>query len=274
MDKVFLALRRATTMMFTPKVWLIVGKPIVLSLLFWGVVIGLTWWLGGDSVSAYVEHLKAQYHTDSSWWRNALTWIATAGALIGVVLLSLFLIVISSILMISIFGMNSINHAVAQRYFPSLAPSEGLSTWATLKRTILWTFGFAFFWIVSTPAYLVAGLGAVIQTIASARYNQKVFTMDALSNHAKLPEYEWIQQNHQKGLFSLGLIVTLMGSLPAFILMGSLLGVVLIPLTALISVVIFTTLSTFCGLAFSCYCLQALVDLRTQGSGLIYSEGE
>ena len=40
------------------------------------------------------------------------------------------------------------------------------------------------------------------------------------------------------------------------------LGLVLLPVTAILSVLTFTALFTYCGLAYSLYCLQALQDLR------------
>ena len=42
------------------------------------------------------------------------------------------------------------------------------------------------------------------------------------------------------------------------------LGLALLPLTAILSVLTFTALFTYCGLAYSLYCLQALQDLREE----------
>ena len=63
-------------------------------------------------------------------------------------------------------------------------------------------------------------------------------------------------------LFLLGVAVTLLGALPTFVWVGSVLGLALLPLTAILSVLTFTALFTYCGLAYSLYCLQALQDLR------------
>jgi hypothetical protein len=116
--------------------------------------------------------------------------------------------------------------------------------------------------LATTPAYFLAGIGVVIHTGVMARYNQKVFAFDALADHATRDEYEQIGNKHNMNLFFLGMAVTLMGAVPTFLWMGSVIGVVLIPLTALLSVLTFTALFTFCGLAYSCYCLSALRDLR------------
>ena len=102
-----------------------------------------------------------------------------------------------------------------------------------------------------------------------ARYNQKVFALDALAEHADAHEYAAITQERNGGLFVLGLVITLMGALPTFIWMGSIIGVVLLPFTAVFSVLTFTALFTFCGLAYSCYCLQALHDYRAVQHGLL-----
>ena len=120
--------------------------------------------------------------------------------------------------------------------------------------------------MVSIPAYVLAGLGALLQGATIARYNQKVFTLDALADHATYEEFQIIEKERQRDLFILGVVVTLLGSLPAFVWVGSLIGLMLLPLTAVLSVLTFTVLFTFCGLGYSVYCLQALSDLRAMQS--------
>ena len=120
-------------------------------------------------------------------------------------------------------------------------------------------------WIISVPAYVLAGVGALIHGGIIARYNQKVFTLDALADHATHEEFEIIAQRHNLNLFLLGVAVTLLGAFPTFVWIGSVLGLVLLPVTAILSVLTFTALFTYCGLAYSLYCLQALQDLRERG---------
>lgn len=262
MNEILTALKRASAMMFSPRVWTLIGRPMLISLLFWGVAIALVWWLAGDSIAGWIHGLQLGHAADVSWWQRVVNWLIGIGSLIVCSLIFLLLVVLSSMFVISAFGMSHINAAVAARYFPELRARQGVSAWRTMRHTIGWTLWFVFFWIVSTPAYLVAGLGALLQTGVIARFNQKVFVLDALANHADPLEYEYIAQQHNRNLFGLGLAVTLLGALPTFVWLGSVMGVVLIPLTALLSVLTFTALFTFCGLAFSCYCLQALHEKR------------
>jgi hypothetical protein len=264
MDKVIKALTRAAVMMLAPRVWGLVWRPVLVSLLFWGVIIGVGWWLMGDAISLRLNDWQASATSTQGWWSRALDWLIGAGAFLLASLLWLMTVAFSSMFLISVFGMTQINQAVAERHFPELVSHKGLSTWHSIRHMVGWTFWFAFFWLVTTPAYFLAGIGAVIQTGVMARYNQKVFAFDALANHATPEEYERIGRGHNMNLFLLGVAVTLMGAVPTFIWMGSVIGVVLIPLTALLSVLTFTALFTFCGLAYSCYCLEALRDLRAQ----------
>ena len=266
MNEILTALKRASAMMFSPRIWALIGRPMLASLLFWGVAIALVWWLAGDSIVGWIHGLQFGHAADVSWWQRVVNWLIGIGSLIVCSLIFLLLVVVSSMFVISVFGMAHINAAVATRYFPDLAARQGVSMWRTMRHTIGWTLWFAFFWIVSTPAYLVAGLGALLQTGVIARFNQKIFVLDALANHADPLEYEHIAQQHNRNLFGLGLVVTLLGALPTFVWLGSVMGVVLIPLTALLSVLTFTALFTFCGLAFSCYCLQALHDKRVSSA--------
>ena len=189
-----------------------------------------------------------------------------AGLLAFVLTAVLFVIltVIWAMIFISIFGMSRINRLVATRYFPDLKSEGKLSTWQSIWHTLKWTFWFAFFWIISVPAYVLAGLGALIHGGIIARYNQKVFTLDALADHATHEEFETIAKRHNTNLFILGVVVTLLGALPTFVWVGSVVGVVLLPVTAILSVLTFTALFTYCGLAYSAYCLQALSDLRQE----------
>ena len=266
MNEILTALKRASAMMFSPRIWALIGRPMLISLLFWGVAIALVWWLAGDSIVGWIHGLQFGHAADVSWWQRVVNWLIGIGSLIVCSLIFLLLVVLSSMFVISAFGMAHINAAGATRYFPDLAARQGVSMWRTMRHTIGWTLWFAFFWIVSTPAYLVAGLGALLQTGVIARFNQKIFVLDALANHADPLEYEHIAQQHNRNLFGLGLVVTLLGALPTFVWLGSVMGVVLIPLTALLSVLTFTALFTFCGLAFSCYCLQALHDKRVSSA--------
>ena len=72
-----------------------------------------------------------------------------------------------------------------------------------------------------------------------------------------------IARTHNFNLFVLGAVVTLLGALPTFVWVGSVIGAVLLPVTAILAVLTFTALFGYCGLAYSCYCLQALDDLRS-----------
>ncbi|TDR32816.1 EI24 domain-containing protein [Hydromonas duriensis] len=262
MKDVIQAMSRATMMMLTPRIWGLVWRPALFSLLGWFVIGGVLWWGFGDDIFVWLTALKNRWALSDAWMAQAMNWAMQGGFWLAVGLLWILLVVLSSMLMISVFGMTHINRAVADKFFPTLQSKGGLSTWLSLRNTMRWTFWFAFFWIISTPAYLFAGLGAVIQTGVMARYNQKVFAFDALADYADTNEYAAIANERNVHLFILGVLITLMGALPTFIWMGSIIGVILLPFAAIFSVLTFTALFTFCGLTYSCYCLQALSDYR------------
>lgn len=274
MGRVVQALSRALVMMFSPRVWLLIWKPALFSAVFWcAVVIAVGYRWGGDltreglSVQAWLNGHLAQWHIGQS----VANFTDTLFAVLVVVLLALLLIVLMvvwAILLISLFGMKHINRLVAQRHFPQLAHSAGLSSLTTVWHSVKWTLWFALFWLLSVPAYFLAGIGALIQGGVVARYNQKIFTLDALADHATAEEFDTIAREHNLNLFMLGVAVTFLGALPAFIWIGSFVGAVLLPLTAMLSLLTFTALFVFCGLAYSCYCLQALSDLRARAVAL------
>ncbi len=235
------------------------------SVLFWLVlmaVVGFVWGHELEVVAVDARNWIAGQWVGDNWWESVLNVMMGFVAFMLTAVLFVVLTVVWAMLLISVFGMSHINRLVAERYFPNLISKGGLSTRRTLWHMFKWTLWFGFFWIVSVPAYLFAGAGALIQAGVIARYNQKVFTLDALANHATHEEFEQIAAQHNWNLFVLGAVVTVLGAFPTFVWVGSVVGAVLLPLTAMLSVLTFTALFTFCGLAYSCYCLQALSDVR------------
>lgn len=231
------------------------------------VVMALIGWLWGDELSRVLLDIR-EWVMGTQGGDHGLTWLLNAvlGLLTFVIvgLSTIVLMAVSAVVFVSVFGMSYINRMVAAAYFPHLTIQVGLSTWRTVWHTVRWTLWFAVFWMISVPAYVLAGLGALMQGAVIARYNQKIFTLDALADHANKQEFEQIAQSHRVNLFVLGVVVTLLGAFPTFVWVGSVLGAILLPITALVSVLMFTTLFTFCGVTYSCYCLQALSDLRAQ----------
>ena len=267
MARVVQALTRALTLMFSPRVWLLIWKPALFSALFWlfiVLVVGVIW---GDDIRAVMMRVQSWIDgqwVGNNWWEMALNGVMGFFAFMLTAVLFVVLTVIWAMVLISVFGMSHINRLVASRYFPNLHREGKLSTWQSIWHTMKWTFWFAFFWIISVPAYVLAGVGALIHGGIIARYNQEVFTLDALADHATHEEFEIIAQRHNLNLFLLGVAVTLLGAFPTFVWIGSVLGLVLLPVTAILSVLTFTALFTYCGLAYSLYCLQALQDLREE----------
>ena len=267
MARVVQALTRALTLMFSPRVWLLIWKPALFSALFWlfiVLVVGVIW---GDDIRAVMMRVQSWIDgqwVGNNWWEMALNGVMGFFAFMLTAVFFVVLTVIWAMVLISVFGMSHINRLVASRYFPNLHREGKLSTWQSIWHTMKWTFWFAFFWIISVPAYVLAGVGALIHGGIIARYNQKVFTLDALADHATHEEFEIIAQRHNLNLFLLGVAVTLLGAFPTFVWIGSVLGLVLLPVTAILSVLTFTALFTYCGLAYSLYCLQALQDLREE----------
>ena len=267
MTRVVQALTRALNLMFSPRVWLLIWKPALFSALFWLVIMLLVCLIWGDDIRVAMTQaqnwIAGQWRGDN-WWEVALNGVMGFFAFMLTAVLFVVLTVIWAMVLISVFGMSRINRLVASRYFPDLHQEGKLSSWQTVWHAMKWTFWFAFFWIISVPAYVLAGAGALLHGGIIARYNQKVFTLDALADHATHEEFETISERHNVNLFVLGVAVTLLGALPTFVWVGSALGLALLPVTGILSVLTFTALFTYCGLAYSLYCLQALQDLRQE----------
>ena len=130
MKRIFQALSRALSLMLTPRVWLLIWKPALFSVLFWLVLVltvGLVW---GDEIKAVAMDARnwvdGQW-TGDNWWESLITAVMGFMAFMLTAVLFVVLTVVWAMVLISVFGMSHINQLVANRFFPNMPKSGGLS---------------------------------------------------------------------------------------------------------------------------------------------------
>lgn len=193
-----------------PAVLLILFVPMIAALLLW-LGIAFVWW---DSWTSLVQAAIVQ-HGNFSWTANwdlaaVASWIAT-----GVVLaLLLPMILITSLLIATVFAMPLLVRHVAQRDFPTLEMRHGGSILGSTWNAVVAISVFVLLWIVTVPLWLLGPLAAVVPLALSAYLNQRLFRYDALSDHADAEEMRRLFQAARGQLFMLGLITGLLYFIP------------------------------------------------------------
>lgn len=231
------ALMSAGRSLSQPAVLLILFVPMLAAVLLW-LGIGFVWW---DSWTSAVQAAIVQ-HGSFSWTANwdltaVASWIATA----IVLALLLPMVIITALLIATVFAMPLLVRHVARHDFPTLEMRHGGSTFGSVWNALVAIFVFASLWIVTLPLWLLGPLAAVLPLAFSAYLNQRLFRYDALSDHADAHEMRRLFQIAHGQLFVLGLITGLLYFIPPISLIAPI----------------------YAALAYIHFCLRALQRIRT-----------
>jgi CysZ protein len=231
------ALADAGRSLVQPAVLLIVFVPMLAALLLW-LGIAVIWWDTWTSMvqAAIVQH--GSFGWTANWDLTAVaSWIATA----TVLALLLPMIIITALLIATVFAMPLLVRHVARRDFPTLEMRHGGSILGSTWNALAAIFVFVLLWIVTLPLWLLGPLAAVLPLALSAYLNQRLFRYDAVSDHADAQEMRRLFQLARGRLFVLGLITGLLYFIPPINLIAPI----------------------FAALAYIHFCLRSLQQMRT-----------
>ncbi|HEY8270995.1 MAG TPA: EI24 domain-containing protein, partial [Pseudobdellovibrionaceae bacterium] len=145
-----------------------------------------------------------------------------------------------SVLLVSQLLLPSILKIIEKKDFPELEKKKGGSLsygfWNTLKASGVYLISL----VVTLPLWLFPGFAVVWPVLLSSYLNKTVFVYDVLEDFASEEERKYLEKEHGRSLYVLGIILGFINY---------------IPLT-------FIVVPTFSGLAYSYFCLNALKDLR------------
>jgi uncharacterized protein involved in cysteine biosynthesis len=223
------------------RVLVIVLLPMTVAVLVW---VGLAWWYW-DSWVGWIHSLLVKA---GEWWFDEydVSSLASVAATILLILLLLPAVLASASLIAAVFAMPLLVEEVAKRDFPQLERRKGGTFLGSLWNAFAALGAFLGLWLLSLPAWLIAGpLAAVVPWLLSAYLNQRLFRYDALSEHATEEEMQRIFSERFGGLFTLGLIT------------GALYFVPLVNLVA----------PVYAALAYTQYGLGELQRLRAEQGG-------
>ncbi len=194
--------------------WIIIW-PILVATSFW-LVIG---YIFSDSFSEIIYQALNEIGI-GEWLRNIEPdWIAAS--IEGLLHIMLFapLIIITMLLITTIFVMPALIKLVAQRNYPGLKRKHGGDITGSIMNALLASGIFILIWIATLPLWTV-GAGILIPFVAAAFMNQQLFRYDALSEHASKEEIKTICAANRYSLWVLGLLTGFVQFIPVLNLLA------------------------------------------------------
>ncbi len=219
-----------------PIILVVLLVPMLVALAIWA---GLSWAFWG-AWTGIVQDLVGG-HVSLGWIAHGdvaklVSWLAVA------IVLALLapLVILTAVLIATVFAMPVLVRNVAQSDFPNLEWRRGGTAMGSLGNALAATAWFALLWIVTLPLWLLGPPAIVLPLLLSAYLNQRLFRYDALAEHADPAEMARIFERARGKLFALGLVTGLVYFIP--------------PLTLIAPI--------FAALAFIHLCLDELQRLR------------
>ena len=233
----FGSLAYAAAHLLHPRMLWLMLWPMLAAAGFWGLVAFALWarsvlWLAGTFkqwLDSAVFFVNVDFGTAATFLANFL-----------LVILFVPVVMLTALVLLSLFGMQQMVDQVARRDFPNLERRHGGGVAGSIGNSIGVLLGMAALGLVSLPLWLVPPLWPLIPVAILAWGNQRLLRYDALAEHASREEMTLLFRRQRGALYGLGLLFAL---------------VAYIPLVGLLAPVLF-------GLAFIHYLLGALDDRR------------
>lgn len=249
-------------------------RVIALSILPLLLAAGLAFGLGYFYWEAAVAGMRA---TLDSWRlvETLLGWLDHVGATglrsvlapLLVLALALPVIVVLSLLLVALLMTPTLVKLVADRRFMGLERKHGGPWWKALAWSAWHAVLALFALVVSMPFWLIPPLVLILPPLIWGWLGYKVFSFDALAEHASVAERRQLMRAHRLPLLLLGLVTGYLGAAPAAIWAFGVMALALAPFLILASIWLYTLVFAFSTLWFTHYCLAALQEMRQQRAG-------
>lgn len=223
---------------------------------FWEpAVAGVTAWFEAfELVQAFLSWLD----------RVGLGTLRTVFAPLVVLVLATPAIVVLCLLLVSLFMTPAMVDLVARRRFGALERRQG----GSLLASVLWSTGSTALALValvlSVPAWFIPPLVLILPPLIWGWLTYRVFTYDALSEHATAEERRALMRRHRSSLLVMGVLSGYVGAAPSLLWASGAMFIALAPLLVPIAIWVYTLVFAFASLWFAHYCLAALERLRQE----------
>ena len=200
-----------------------------------------------------------------SWLdRVGLGTLRTVFAPLVVLVLATPAIVVLCLLLVSLFMTPAMVDLVARRRFGTLERRQG----GSMVASVLWSTGSTLLALValvlSVPAWFIPPLVLILPPLIWGWLTYRVFTYDALSEHATAEERRTLMRRHRSSLLAMGVLSGYVGAAPSLLWASGAMFIALAPLLVPIAIWIYTLVFAFASLWFAHYCLAALERLRQE----------
>lgn len=235
---------------------LMVALSFGLGYFFWeSAVAGVTAWFEAfELVQAFLSWLD----------RVGLGSLRAVFAPLVVLVLATPAIVVLCLLLVSLFMTPAMVDLVARRRFGTLERRHG----GSMLASVLWSTGSTalalFALVLSVPAWFIPPLVLILPPLIWGWLTYRVFTYDALSEHATAEERRTLMRRHRGTLLVMGVLSGYVGAAPSLLWASGAMFIALAPLLVPIAIWIYTLVFAFASLWFAHYCLAALERLRQE----------
>ena len=246
---------RVIALSFLPLVLMVVLS-FGLGYFFWEpAVAGVTAWFEAfELVQAFLAWLD----------RVGLGTLRTVFAPLVVLVLATPAIVVLCLLLVSLFMTPAMVDLVARRRFGTLERRQG----GSMVASVLWSTGSTLLALValvlSVPAWFIPPLVLILPPLIWGWLTYRVFTYDALSEHATAEERRTLMRRHRSSLLAMGVLSGYVGAAPSLLWASGAMFIALAPLLVPIAIWVYTLVFAFASLWFAHYCLAALERLRQE----------
>lgn len=200
MQDILDALTRAFKSLLHPRMLVLTLWPMLLALVFWGVVAWIFWDRWAADMNGFVVSVGAEDKLAEWGFRWLTGWLITA------LLISLLLpvIYVTALAFAAIFAMPGMLNFVAARDYPELERKRGGSFAGSIWNTLVAIAAFLALWVVTLPLWLLPLGVVIVPTLLGAYLNQRLFRYDALADHASKEEFAQIRERANGRLYTLG----------------------------------------------------------------------
>lgn len=232
-----------------------------------GLSVGLAYFFWESAVAAVRATLESWLLVGS-----LLRWLDSMGAEgfrsvmapLVVIALAVPVVLMLSLLLVATMMTPAIVALVGERRFMQLERKRGAGWWQSFAWSLLLSIIALALVVLSMPLWLVPPLVLVLPPLIWGWLTYKVFSFDALAEHASAEERDSVMRKHRLPLLTMGVITGYLGAAPSLIWAFSMMAVVLAPLLVLLTIWLYTLVFAFSSLWFTHFCLAALADLRAQ----------
>jgi hypothetical protein len=118
--------------------------------------------------------------------------------------------------------------------------------------------------VLSVPAWFIPPLVLILPPLIWGWLTYRVFTYDALSEHATAEERRTLMRRHRGTLLIMGVLSGYVGAAPSLLWASGAMFIALAPLLVPVAIWVYTLVFAFASLWFAHYCLAALERLRQE----------